>query len=210
MACPLQVSSTTHKEEGWSDYYKAKSLAGKPRDTLIGTVELFRKESKTPAMAVDLGCGSGNDTAFLVENGWKVIALDAEQTAKTYLFDKVPENKHDQVTYVVSKFEDFLFPHNVDLINASYSLPFCSPDKIDDVMQRITSAISSGGRFCGQFFGLKDSWTKDSTMVFHSRERVENYFKDFVIESIQEEEKDGPSGSGPKHWHLYHIIAKKV
>ena len=47
-------------------------------------------------------------------------------------------------------------------------------------------------------------------MAFLDKKQVENYFNDFEIEYFKEEESDGISGSGSKHWHVHHIIAKKV
>ena len=47
-------------------------------------------------------------------------------------------------------------------------------------------------------------------MTAFSRTQAEGLFTNiFEIESFQEEEKDGPSGSGPKHWHVFHITARK-
>lgn len=204
------LQQTNDSESEWFGYYQWTSKSSEPWETLSKTVELFQDEQVEPRLAVDLGCGVGKDTVFLVKNGWKVIAVDAESVARDFLFAKVPESKKEDVTFVVSTYQNFLFPHNAQLINASYALPFCHPDHIDNVMERITSAISIGGRFCGHFFGPKDSWATDKSMVFFEKEQVGNYFKDFKIEYFKEEEKDDISGTGSKHWHLHHIIAKKV
>ena len=47
-------------------------------------------------------------------------------------------------------------------------------------------------------------------MVFLTENRIRDYFSDFQIEHFEEEDRDGASGLGPKHWHVFHIIAKKV
>ena len=31
-----------------------------------------------PSNAIELGCGAGNDTVYLIKNGWNVIAIDRE------------------------------------------------------------------------------------------------------------------------------------
>jgi SAM-dependent methyltransferase len=204
------VQTNTDVESKWLGYYQWTSKSSQPWETLSQTVELFQEEGIEPQLAVDLGCGVGKDTSFLIEKGWKVIAVDAESVAQDFLLAKVPESKRDNVSFVVSTYENFIFPNEVQIVNASYALPFCSPENFDDVMQRITSAITAGGRFCGHFFGPNDTWATDSSMVFLDKEQVEKYFKDFKIEYFKEEEKDGISGSGPKHWHVHHIIATKV
>lgn len=209
MSSNLQAINS-NSESKWLGYYQMTSKSTKPRETLAKTVDLFQNEQVKPLQAVDLGCGVGKDTSHLVQNGWKVVAVDAESIAQDFLLEKIPESKREEVTFVTSTYENFLFPHDVQVINASYALPFCSPDNFDDVMTRIKSAISLGGRFCGQFFGPKDTWGTNKAMSFHTKEQIEECFKGFKIEFFEEEEEDGMSGSGPKHWHVFHIVAQKV
>ena len=43
-----------------------------------------------------------------------------------------------------------------------------------------------------------------------SRAKVDKMFKDFVFEELREEEKDDVTTMGePKHWHEFHIVARK-
>ena len=78
-------------------------------------------------------------------------------------------------------------------------------------MQRIIQAISIGGRFAGHFFGPQDSWSKDDSMTFLTKNQVLQFFADsFVIEHFEENEWDGISSLGAKHWHVFDIVAKKV
>ena len=66
-----------------------------------------------------------------------------------------------------------------------------------------------GGRFAGQFFGLRDSWANEKEMTFHSEDQVRALFKNFEIERFHEMDEDGTSASGPKHWHVFTVIARK-
>lgn len=43
-------------------------------------VKELMKMKITPQNAIDLGCGSGKDTVFLIKNGWNVLAIDQENT----------------------------------------------------------------------------------------------------------------------------------
>jgi len=207
----MSASVQSSEESKWLGYYQWTSQrSSDPWATAVKAVDLFQSEGVAPELAVDLGSGIGKDTAFFINNGWRVIAVDAEEVSREFLFDKIPASKRDDVTFVASTYENFVFPHNVQLINASYALPFCSPANFDDLMKRITSAISVGGRFCGHFFGPKDTWSKDESMVFTDEKQIKSYFKDFKIEHFNEEERDGISGSGVKHWHLFEVVAQKV
>lgn len=203
-------SPTPTLDTSWSGYYERNRVLLEPRETLLKAATLFQEEGASPLFAVDLGAGGGRDSAYLVSRGWRVIAVDAESTAREFFFESIPESQKKEANFVVSTFEDFVFPEGVKLINASYALPFCNPADFDAVMQRITHALPTGGRFSGQFFGMRDSWNNDPSMVFVTKEAIERYFQGFEIEYFQEEEKDGPSGSGFKHWHVYHVVARKL
>lgn len=193
------------------NYYEWSSNRNKPWSTLSQAIQAFNNEGELERTALDLGCGGGRDTAYMVENKWKVKAVDKEKTAEEFLMKKIPPEKTYLVNFVVSKFEDYLFAEKVKLINASYALPFCSPNHFGEVMQRITQAISVGGRFAGHFFGPEDSWSTDNSKTFLTKKEVLHFFSSsFVVEHFEEKEWDGISGLGVKHWHVFDIIAKKV
>jgi len=140
------------QERDWKAYYDA--VADRPpRETLLKALQHF----KTPGSAVDLGCGDGRDTVELLRQNWQVFAIDAQLEAINRLRRR-PEAKISQLRTQVIRFEKCHFPENVDLINASFSLPFCHPQEFSKLWHKITNALPSGGYFCGQLFGDRDSW----------------------------------------------------
>jgi hypothetical protein len=88
-------------------------------------------------------------------------------------------------------------------------MPFCDPGEFDEVWRRITSAIRSGGLFVGHLFGPRDSWADTPDMTFHARTAVEALLTEFEIEALREQDEDGEAVSGPKHWHVFHVISRK-
>ena len=69
-----------------------------------------------------------------------------------------------------------------------------------------------GGIFAGQLLGNRDEWNNSSrNMTFHKKEEVERLFSSMEVIELSEEEKDEPTAIQPtaKHWHIFHIIAKK-
>lgn len=99
-------------------------------------------------------------------------------------------------------------PKSVDLVNASFSLPFCSPEYFGDFWEQIVLSLGNGGRFCGQFFGDRDSWASRTSMNHHTREQVEELLLPFKIEFFEEEYFWGKTAlDEEKYWHIFHIVA---
>jgi SAM-dependent methyltransferase len=194
----------------WDKYYKNKMYLP-PRDLVVKVVDslpFFRT-------ALDLGCGVGNETAFLIVSGWNVWAIDSEPKAIEILNRRNDIITFDKLWTIVSKFEDLNWNSlpQFDLVCANYSLPFCNPDRFDDVWASIKMKINTHGMFAGHFFGINHQGFSDSEMKnmnFWTREQLLEIFGDFEIEYFNEIEKDGTSGTGMKcHTHTFEIIAQK-
>ncbi len=194
----------------WATYYQA--VEGRPpRDTLLKALDLFDAEppSTAPRLAVDLGCGDGRDTVELLRRGWRVLAIDGEQEAFDRLL-KRPDLQPARLQTQRIRFEELTLPPAVDLINASFCLTFCPPANFPHLWDTIVTALQPGGRFCGQLFGDRDSWVKFPNRTHHSREQVEALLQTFEVEWLEEEEHPGVTAiREQKHWHLFHIVARK-
>ena len=192
----------------WSDYYQRIS-GRQPRPVMIDVVGRFEKEPvATPRKAIDLGCGDGTETAYLLAHGWQVLAIDREPEAFTHLNAKIPPEARDRLQTQTAAFEAVeLSP--ADLIYAGYSIPFCQPQHFEALWHKIVSSIVPGGRFAGQLFGVNDTWASNPEMTFFTAEQARAHFEDFEIEHFYEEDEEGRSSMGPKHWHLFDVIARK-
>ena len=170
---------------------------------------------------MDLGCGTGRDTLELLRRGWWVLAIDSQGEAIQGLRQYVePLISSDRLETQVADFESARWP-TVDLVNASYSLPFSAPGSFAGLWERITASLSHGGRFCGQLFGENDEWaarpptfggewSSPPAMTFHSRADVNELLHDFEAEQLIEVDEDGVTAVGDaKHWHLFHVVARK-
>ncbi|MGF1480706.1 MAG: class I SAM-dependent methyltransferase [Cyanophyceae cyanobacterium] len=187
----------------WEEYYDA--IKGRPpRDTLIKALEM----APEPGMAVDIGCGDGRDTVELLRRGWHVLAVDGEAEGITRLLQRPDINTAHLKTQVV-RFEALQLPA-ADLINASFSLPFCPPAAFPTLWHNIVTSLRTGGVFCGQLFGDRDSWAVYLSLTHHSRQQVEDMLQPFEIVLLEEEEHPGKTATGQeKHWHLFQIVARK-
>jgi SAM-dependent methyltransferase len=186
-------------EPTWSDYYEANDGRA-PRDQLIDVLGRFDE----PGNAVDLGCGAGIDTLAMLERGWRVLAIDAQAEAIERLRRRAPD--HPMLDTRRSSMEDVDIPR-ADLVWASYSLFFCDPARFPDVWARIRAAIRPGGRFAGEILGERDTWASMDGHTAMRREDAEALLDGWTVERFEEEENDGEACAGPKHWHLFHVIA---
>ena len=194
------------EETIWEEYYE-KIQGRKPRPLLIDVLEKY--PTGESLHAIDLGCGDGTETVVLLSRGWTVLAVDGTPAAIKHLMEKVPKDAHVRLKTQAAKFEDVTLPQT-DLIHASLSLPFCHPSHFPALWEKITSAVNPGGRFAGQFFGVNDSWADDPDMTFHTEEGVCAMLEQFEIEHFLEQDEDGEATSGPKHWHVFTVIARKI
>lgn len=193
----------------WPGYFGAV-LGKPPRDTLLAALAAFEREGVAAGFAVDLAAGEGRDTLEMLTRGWRVLATDAEPTAFAYLWPRVASSAHDRLTTAVASFETTALPQ-CDLVNASFALPFCAPLHLPALWARIVAAIRPGGRFAGQFFGDRDSWASRADRTHHTQDEVMAMLAGFSIEMMRIEERDDLSDvREPKHWHLFHVVARKL
>jgi trans-aconitate methyltransferase len=199
------------EERSWEEFHKW-SKGRDPRPLFVETVAKFDAKSGDARrlQAVDLGCGDGTETFALLDAGWEVLAIDSVPTAIASIQSKVPDDLQLQLETGIAAFED-LELSEADLVYAGYSLPFCRPEHFDRLWATIVACIRPDGRFAGQLFGPRDSWADRPEMTFHSSQQVESMLAvSFDIEALEEIDEDGEAMSGPKHWHVFDIMARRL
>lgn len=184
----------------WNNYLE-QTQGKNPRPLVVRALSYVQNRG----VALDLGCGALNDAPTLIEAGFSTIdAVDSNPSIKD-IADKFPK-----ITFYPTTFDAFEFPvQRYDLVNAQYALPFAGIH-FSSVWEQLTNSLKSGGIFTGQLFGSNDGWNDGShpEIVFHSEPNA--LFSDFEILSMEEETVDKILASGTKkHWHLFHIIARK-
>lgn len=194
--------------KAWADYYAA-TVDRPPRRTLLDALERFAP-SASPRLAVDLGCGDGRDTIELLRRGWSVLAIDAEPAAITRLQSRADLPEGARLSCLCQRFEDAAWPA-ADLVNASFSLPLCPPERFPALWRRILASPKPGGRFSGQLYGDRDGWAGRPGITHLDRAAAERLLVDLRVELFEEEETDSVTPRGePKHWHIFHIVARRT
>lgn len=189
-------------QEVWGRYFAATDL--KPVHPIFDSLEVFLPGSGS---AIDLGCGAGRGTLWLLERGLHVVAVDVSEEGLGYLRKKLPEGADVEV--VCSGFGD-LELGSYDVVVACFSLFFLSPEEFGEFWPRVAAAVKPKGLFAGQFLGVNDSW-KDRGFTIHDRGGVEKLLEGFKVLRLEEEDRDGETAVGDqKHWHVFHVIARKL
>ena len=189
--------------ERWSTYHR-QTREHPPRPLLVRTAGLLKRAGK----ALDLGCGAGNDTRYLLDRGFDVTAMDADRAA----IDAIAALRHPNLRAVCSTFASFDFDEDgYDLISAQLALPFTPPETFADVFARLRAALRPGAYFTGHLFGPEDAWnTPGSGMTFLTRSEVEASLVGLRI--IELGEMRGPTrvaSGGLVDAHAFGIIARR-
>ena len=103
-----------------------------------------------PENAIDLGCGAGRDTIYLIKNGWDVLSIDKEDTGES-VSSKLNEEEIKRFRFVRQDFENIELEKN-NLLVANFSIPFCKKDCFNELWNKITNSILKERILCGKFF----------------------------------------------------------
>ena len=193
----------------FSPYYD--SVEGRPpRPTLLFALDRWQAEHihARGGIAVDLGCGAGRDTAELLRRGFRVRAIDPEPDAIAALTARTDLPHRELLDPVCARMEDADWPE-CDLVNASFALPLCPPDRFPDLWRRIVGSLRPGGRIAGQLYGPEDEWANPGLTIV-TREELNALLAPFEIELLEEIQRVSETGKGKmKRWHLFNIVARK-
>ena len=183
----------------WTNYQN-KTYGDDACKLIIDFLDKYKVDS-----AIDLGCGSGNETVYMVKNGIKVLAID-RQLNQDFILNRLSDSEKQLISFKESSFEDVELP-KTKLLTAFFSIPFCNPNNFDELWTKIYNSIEDNGYFVGQLFGDRDAWNVIESINTFSIDKVKEYLKNYNI--IKLEEIEYVRESDNKKWHFYDIIAQK-
>lgn len=186
-----------------------RSATNAVRPLLLRTLELMAGDGRPSGLAVDLACGEGTDTAELLRQGWRVLAVDASEEGIARTTERARSlGLAESLDARHAAFEELRELPAADLVYSAVGLPFCPPAHFPALWALVRESVSSTkGWVAAQFFGPNDSWANSPDLTIHSREDVERLFEGMTIRVFDERDEDGQSASGPKHWHVFDVIA---
>lgn len=193
----------------WKEYYD--EIEDRPSKALINAIENY---SKAPGYALDIGAGSLRDTKYLLNNGFRVVAIDPSPVST-----KMAEDLNNPSLTVFPGFAGaYEFPDNHFLLINAQGILFHFPKaRFDFIMDKIKKSLQTGGIFVGNFIGEKDTWNYEgTTKTITTSNDLRNILKDYDIVFMKEFESDDTPAltkikglDKPKHWHQINVIAIK-
>jgi hypothetical protein len=203
------------RQQAW-DVYIHQTQSGYPRKlarTLIewtNTDDIFGKTSDERAQVIfnDIGCGSGHDSSYFAYNGYKVNAIDYNETS----INVVKEMQASRITPIKMDFTENPMP-KCHVAYANYVMSFIPPEKfITTWKNHVVSQILPNGIYVGNFFGPKHEWYPDPYMSFFNKQQVEELFeKDFKSKIVIKEKTVTvkTADNGQKLFHTLKVVAEK-
>lgn len=198
----------------WKTYFeKTKDRERHPLLALaVGFIKLNNKIMVPPPKAADLGCGTGGDTVYLLEEGYDVTAVDAEQEALEIVAQRAKEKNLISPKLIKSPMEEVRCSEQLDLVTSNLALPFISPPNFSLMWSKIAQYLNFGGMFSGQFFGRQHQWSTDTSMTFHDVGELKDLFRGLfkVVHFFEEKEPTQTALQGMQFWHQYDVIAVRI
>ena len=191
----------------WAAYYRS-TLGREPRPLFMKGMAAVEAAGVAPGQAIEVGFGDGRETLALLEAGWRVLAIDPAPAAAEVLQSQVPAHVAGRLEIRSVPAEDAdLVPF--DLLYAGYSLPFLGADAFDRFWNAARDRLRPGGILVVNFFGPRDSWAGREGMRFIDIDAVRRLVDGLELLALEEEDQDGNSFLGPKHWHVFDVIARR-
>jgi SAM-dependent methyltransferase len=191
----------------WAAYYRS-TIGREPRPLFAKGMAAVEAAGVAPGQAIEIGFGDGRETLALLEAGWRVLAIDSAPAAAEVLQSQVPAAGADRLEIQSVPAEDADLPA-FDLLYAGYSLPFLGADAFDRFWNAARDRLRPGGILVVNFFGPRDSWAGREGMRFIDVDAVRRLVAGLELLALDEEDQDGNSFLGPKHWHVFDVIARR-
>jgi SAM-dependent methyltransferase len=191
----------------WPAYYRHSS-GREPRPLFVKGMSLAAEAGIGTGQAIEIGFGDGTESLALLRAGWRVLAVDPTPQAAEYLLEQAPPDAVDRLEIRTAPAQAVELPP-FDLLYAGYALSFLETNDFRRFWTGVRAALRPGGIVIVNVFGVHDTWAGDPFMTFLERDAVERMAAGLEVLALDEEDVDGDSFVGPKHWHVFDLVARR-
>lgn len=191
-----------HITKRWQQYLETVK---KVHPLLITAFELIA--SNTIKTAIDIGCGPGNETNFLVSQNINTLAIDYNKQCLQKINSNFPLLKEEALfSFQATRIENFKW-QNADLMLCLKVLPFLSKAVYLETLQNIKKHLKPKGIVVASVFGKEDDW-QDLHLI--SAAEIKYIFKDYKALYFKESKGKLKAVSGnTKKAHLIDFVFQK-
>lgn len=159
-------------------------------------------------VVIDLGAGNGNETLYLLNRGFKVIAVDFQEQAIERIRSRIPEDLMPRLTLIHDSFENLDWEKlpELDGVVAINSLSFLEEKDFDPVWTKISSRLKPEGVVVAKLFGKKTVWPNMNHMTFVADQELTKLEAPYSV--VEKQENYYEKGDGNKE-HVYSLVLKK-
>lgn len=137
--------------EYWDNSHLKYSMGAISYDDWLDNYKSALDECRTKVL--DLGCGAGNDTLYLINKGFKVLSCDYSQVA----LDKINQDIEGAETLLMDISQQFPFENgSFDLIIADLSLHYFDESTTFAIMQEIRRVLTTKGKLIARVNSIED------------------------------------------------------
>ena len=213
-ATPEQAAAATREgrdapsdEPDWAAYYR-HTIGRDPRPLFVKGAAAIGERGARPGQAVEIGFGDGTESIALLQAGWRVLAVDQAPQAEAVLRPRVPPDAEDRLEVRIASAAAIELPA-IDLLYAGYALSYLAPEEFRRFWTEVRARLRPGGFVVVNVFGVRDTWAGDPYMTFVDRPAVDRMVAGLEVIALDEEDADGDSFVGPKHWHVFDLVARR-
>lgn len=188
----------TNRNEFWGHFAKEC-----PTTAARHVQDFLLKIEGKGKVAIDLGCGGGHTTEFLLKRGWKVIAVDCSRSALEVLRSRQQDAIASGALTLVEKDINTYTPNEpADLVVATDVFPYLDPAQFKETWKKVHDTfIKPEGYLLGNLFYVNDE--KDIVNVMREQGAWFLYDSRMVAplvsatgyELVQSKDRDDGSGS---------------
>lgn len=128
---------------------------------------------------MDLGCGSGRDSLYFIQKGYRVTAIDGSEEMVKLSSQLIKQ------PVLHMKFQEMDFQLQFDGVWACASLLHFNDIEIEDVIKRVSKSLKTPGLFYLSFkYGDKEEWNEGRYFRYHNEksfEKIISKHKEFEI-----------------------------
>jgi tellurite methyltransferase len=201
------VPAVGHFDEpgAWSRY-NATQVDRAPRPLAVELLE--HAGDGRGRLALDLGFGSGVETALLLDRGWRVLGIDADPVAGESLRARLPADRGERLTVRTQAFADLDALPPAHLVHAGRSLPYAGVH-LPRVWSLLRAALLPGGWLACDLFGERDTTADADDIAVLADAEVDRHLDGLDVVRHEVVEADGTAFAGPQHWHTHSVLARR-